>query len=240
MEQPRAAKLVGSRDNMSVEVQMSSAQEEAEFPYRAMSSTAISSIVFAVLGLLAGSFFWPGLGLCGIGIVVALIGYRQIRRYPEEFDGLRVALVGLAINALILVVGAGLHTYIYLTEVPEGYTRVQFYELQQADAVQIDGPTERAVEIDGESVFLKGYIHPSSGSGLLKRFILVPDLGTCCFGGQPKSSDMIEIVLGSGQTTKAGLTKKKLAGKFMLNQAPRSVTDFENQLFYRMNVDILR
>lgn len=225
---------------MSAELQMSSAHNEVEFPYRAMSSTAISSLVFAVLGLLAGIFFWPALGLCLIGIVVGLIGYRQIRRYPEEFDGLGIAMAGIGINAAILIGGAAMHTYIYLTEVPEGYTRVQFYELQQDNDQPVDGPTQRAIEMNGKSIFLKGYIHPSSGSGMLKRFILVPDLGTCCFGGQPKSSDMIEITLMDGQATKAGLTKKKLAGTFMLNDAPQRVTDFDNALFYRMNVDILR
>ena len=225
---------------MSAEVQVSLSRNAVEFPYRAMSSTAISSLVFAVLGLLSGIFFWPGLGLCVIGIFVGLIGYRQIRRFPEEFDGMRVALVGITINAVILLVGAGLHTYIYLTEVPEGYTRVQFYELQQDANQPYDAPTKRAIEINGQPIFLKGYIHPSSGSGLLKRFILVPDLGTCCFGGQPKSSDMIEVTLQGGQTTKAGLTKRKLAGTFRLNQAPREVTDFDNTVFYRLNVDMVR
>ncbi len=225
---------------MSAEVQMSTSHDAVEFPYRAMSSTAISSLVFAVLGLLAGVFFWPGLGLCVVGILVGLIGYRQIRRFPEEFDGMRIAIAGIAINSVILLGGAALHTYIYLTEVPDGYTRIQFYELQQDANQPVDAPTERAIEINGQPVFLKGYIHPSSGSGLLKRFILVPDLGTCCFGGQPKSSDMIEVTLGGGQTTKAGLTKKKLAGTFMLNQAPRAVTDFDNTVFYRMNVDMVR
>ena len=49
---------------------------------------------------------------------------------------------------------------------------------------------------------------------------------------------MIEITLGGGQTTKAGLTKKKLAGTFNL-KPPRKVTDFDNQIFYRMDVDIM-
>ena len=115
-----------------------------------------------------------------------------------------VAVTGVALNLLVLLTGAGLHTYIYLTEVPEGYTRVHFSELQQRGQGP-EMPTERAVEINGESVFLKGYIHPASGSGLLKHFILVPDLGTCCFGGQPRSSDMIEVTLLGGQTIKAGL-----------------------------------
>lgn len=133
-----------------------------------------------------------------------------------------------------------MHTYIYVTEVPDGYTRVGFYELQPDLTQAVDSPTQRAIEIDGESVFLKGYIHPSSGSGMLKKFILVPDLGTCCFGGQPKSSDMIEVTLMDGQATKAGLTKKKLAGEFSVNNAPRRVTDFDNTVFYRMKVDIVK
>lgn len=225
---------------MSAEIRMSSADDMVEFPYRAMSSMAISSLVFAALGMLSGFFFWPALGLCGIGAVVGWIGYRQIRRFPEEFDGLGIALAGIGINAAILLGVGVMHSYIYMTEVPDGYTRVQFYELQQDASQTVDVPTQRAAEIDGQQVFLKGYIHPSSGSGLLKRFILVPDLGTCCFGGQPKSSDMIEITLEGGQTTKAGLTKKKLAGTFQLNIAPRKVTDFENSVFYKLNVDIVR
>jgi hypothetical protein len=225
---------------MSAEVQMSSPHDVVEFPYRAMSSTAISSVVFAALGFLAGLFFWPGLGLCVVGLLVGWLGYRQIRKYPEEFDGLKIAVTGMVLNLVILVGGAAMHTYTYLTEVPEGYTRLNFYELQQDASLPVDAPTERAVEMDGQQVFLKGYIHPSSGSGLLKRFILVPDLGTCCFGGQPRSSDMIEITLDGGQSTTAGLTKKRLAGTFRLNPAPQKLTDFDNTVFYRMNVDIVR
>jgi len=223
---------------MSAEIQLSAPGEEIEFPYRAMSSSAVASIVFAVIGMLGGIFFWPLLAMCLVGVLVGAVGYRKIKRFPEEFDGKSVAFAGIVLNLLIVAAGAGIHTYIYLTEVPEGYTRVHFYELQQNG--EMDQPTAKAFEIDGEAVFLKGYIHPSSGSGLLKRFILVPDLGTCCFGGQPKSSDMIEVTLIGGDTTKAGLTKKKLAGTFVLNQAPQQVTDFDNAVFYRMQVDIVR
>lgn len=224
---------------MSAEIQMSSAEPAAEFPYRAISSTAIASVVFAIIATLFGIFFWPALGLAIVGAAVGLLAYRQIRRFPAEFDGQQIAMAGIVLNLVILLGGTAMHTYIYLTEVPEGYTRVQFYELQQG----VDGPdlpTKKAFEIDGQQVFLKGYIHPSSGSGLLKRFILVPDLGTCCFGGQPKSSDMIEVNLLGGATTRAGMTKKKLAGTFKLNQAPQKVTDFDNTVFYRMKVDQVR
>ena len=224
---------------MSADVQMSSATHEVEFPYRALSSAAIASVVCAVIAL-TGFFFWPLLGLALLGAILGCLGYRQIKRFPQEFAGHSMAMTGVVLNLLVVLGGVSMHGYIYLTEVPDGYTRVHFWELQQVSNSPQDKPTTKAFEIDGNAIFLKGYIHPSSGSGLLKRFILVPDLGTCCFGGQPKSSDMIEINLLNGQTTKAGLTKKKLAGTFMLNQGPQKVTDFDNNVFYRMKVDQIR
>ena len=223
---------------MSAELHMSSVlHESSAFPYRAISRSAIVSVVLAVVaapGLLA--VLLPLLGLSALGIGAALVSLRSISRFPDEFSGKGLALTGLVLNAMLLIGGTAMHTYVYLTEVPDGYTRVQFYDLQQTSGGP-DRPTEKAVEIHNQDVFLKGYIHPSSGGGLLKHFILVPDLGTCCFGGQPKSSDMIEITLGGGQTTKAGLTKKKLAGKFIVTPSAQKVTDFDNNVFYRMRVD---
>lgn len=224
---------------MSADLQLSSSTQEVDFPYRAMSSTAIASLVFAVLAGLIGFFVWPGLLFAIIGISVGLMAISKINAYPEEFDGKQIAVAGLFLNVIVLVGGASMHSYIYLTEVPDGYSRVQFYELQQPENGP-NRPTEKAVQIHGESVFLKGYIHPSSGSGLLKNFILVPDLGTCCFGGQPKSSDMIEVSLTGGQTTKAGFRQKKLAGTFKVNQAPQQLTDFDNRVFYRLKVDQIK
>ena len=225
---------------MSMDQKLSPTTDDVEFPYRALSSTAIASIIFVALGGLAGYFFWPALGLSIIGLIAGWLSYRQIRRYPDEFEGLQMAIAGMTLNGLVILGCASMHTYIYVTEVPDGYTRLPFYELQQEASQSVDMPTQTAVEMNGKAVFLKGYIHPSSGSGVLKKFILVPDLGTCCFGGQPKSSDMVEVTLLGGQVTEAGLTKKKLAGEFSVNNAPRRVTDFDNNVFYRMKVDIIK
>ena len=227
---------------MSAELQMTSAYaaESTDFPYRALSRGAVVSIILAVVSLPGlVPVFSPLLALTPVGMIAAAVALRSIRRYPREFSGSSLATAGLIANLTILVGGVGLHTYIYLTEVPEGYTRIGFYELQASDGAPA-GPTPKAIEIDGESIFLKGYIHPSSGSGMLRQFILVPDLGTCCFGGQPSSNDMIEVTLTGGQTTRAGLIKKKLAGKFMLNRAPVDLVDFENPIFYQLRVDQIR
>ena len=222
---------------MSAELQMSASDDAVDFPYRALSRGAIASMIFAVLafpGLVPT--FEPLLALSLIGIAAAAVAIRSVRRYPDEFSGLALAKFGLAANLLLLIGGTALHSYIYLTEVPDGYTRVPFYKLQVPEPIP-DRPTEAAIEADGKQVFIKGYVHPSSGGGRLRQFVMVPDLGTCCFGGQPRSSDMIEVTLTGGQTIKSGITRRKVAGKFTLNRIPQSLTDFDNVIFYRLKAD---
>ena len=221
---------------MSAEVQPFSTPETVDFPYRAISRGAIWSIVFFVMALFGLiPTFAPMLILAIPGILFAAFGLRSITHYPEEFSGRSLAMFGLVACSLLFIGGIGQHTYIYLTEVPDGYERVQFWKLQ-ADTKGADRPTEVALQIDGKPVFLKGYIHPSSGSGMLNQFILVPDLGTCCFGGQPRSSDMIDVRLPHGNAFRANMLQWKLAGTFKVSGMQKK-TDFENALFYKMQVD---
>ncbi len=227
-----------SAESTSAEPQLSTAADAVEFPYRAISPWAILSLIFAGLALI-GLLWWPALVVTFLGIIAAVAGIRSIKKYPDEFSGGSLVMAALGLNLLLLVGGAARHAYIYATEVPDGYERVAFYQLQQPDDAP-DVPADLAFEIDGKPVFLKGYIHPLSGSGMLRQFILVPDLGTCCFGGQPKATDMIEVTLRNGQTVRAGFVKKKLAGDFKLNSAAREVNGFENAIYYRMKVDQIK
>ncbi|TWT66470.1 DUF3299 domain-containing protein [Allorhodopirellula solitaria] len=222
---------------MSAEAQPFSTPETVDFPYRAISRGAIWSIVFFVISLIGlVPTFAPLLVLAVPGIIFAAFGLRAISRYPDEYSGRGLALFGLIACSLLFVGGVGQNVYIYLTEVPDGYERVQFYRLQ-ADTKGPDQPTDTALAVDGKPVFLKGYIHPSSGSGKLRQFILVPDLGTCCFGGQPRSSDMIEVRLPPGQSVRANLLKRKLAGEFRINRVAQKKADFDQAIFYKMQVD---
>ena len=218
---------------MATDLQMSSSADEVEFPYRAVSRSAIASFalfVFAMLGLIPP--FEAMLALAILGVAFSYLAIRSIRRYPNEFSGVGLAKFSLIANGLLLAAGIAMHSYIYLTEVPPGHVRVPFSKLKFE--AEPDRPTEMAFEIDGKDVFIKGYIHPSSGGGMLRQFVLVGDLGTCCFGGQPKSSEMIEVTLSNGETVKGGMTRRKLAGKFTLNKVPQQQTDFDNAVFYRL------
>ncbi|MEM6687812.1 MAG: hypothetical protein AAF664_00205 [Planctomycetota bacterium] len=212
----------------------------AEFPYRALSRGSVVSMILAIIALpgLMESFA-PLLVLTIIGLIAGVLAIRTTRRYPEEYSGGGLAKAALTLNLLLLVGGCSLHAYTYATEVPEGYTRVHFYDLQVPDGSPQE-PTDIAINSDGDDIFLKGYIHPSSGGGMLKQFILVPDLGTCCFGGQPKSSDMVEVTLMGNQRTIANLRKKKLAGTFKVAPVGSKLNEFDNAIFYRMKVDQLK
>jgi hypothetical protein len=223
---------------MSAEVQLSDYYEAVDFPYRALSLAAVFSVLMVPLGMFG--LVWAFALVCSVvGVICAALALRTIARWPEEYSGRTLALCGAGINALLLLGGSAHHSYVYATEVPEGYQRVSFYEFQQPDRAP-DMPTARAMEVNGQDIFLKGYIHPSSGSGLLRRFILVPDLGTCCFGGQPRSTDMIEVTLTKGQTVRTGLTKLKLAGKFTINPYAQKAADFDNQIFYQLRAEHVR
>lgn len=218
---------------MDTDLHMSSSADEVDFPYRALSRSAIVSLVLLLLSLVGLMQPFEAMLVLGLlGILFAFISIRSIKRYPNEFSGLGLAKFGLLANLIVMAGGIGMHTYVYMTEVPPGHIRVPFSKLKFN--AEPDRPTPTAVEIDGKDVFIKGYIHPSSGGGMLSRFVLVGDLGTCCFGGQPKSSEMIEVTLTGGQAVKGGMTRRKLSGTFMLNKMPRKQTDFDNEVFYRL------
>ncbi|WP_164100469.1 DUF3299 domain-containing protein [Candidatus Laterigemmans baculatus] len=218
---------------------LSASSDPSDQPYRALSRGAIVSLVLAVLavpGLVPA--FEAMLVLSLVGLITALFAFRTIRRYPNEYSGRALAIGGMALNGCLLFGGVAMHTYVYLTEVPEGYERVSFYALQTPEG-QPDAPTAEALAIDGKDVFLKGYIHPASGDGELRRFVLVPDLGTCCFGGEPRSSSMIEVTLTGGQTVRSSMMKIKLAGKFVVNKYRQTSRDFDNAVFYRLQADMV-
>lgn len=209
----------------------------SEFPYRALSRGAIASVLvapFALLGFVPA--FKVMLVMSVIGLAAAILGLRVTQMHPKEYSGRMLAKFGMGLNLLLLAAGIGMHAYIYATEVPDGYERVHFYALQQPTKSSVDMPTEEAVELNGKNIFLKGYIHPASGNGRLTRFVLVPDLGTCCFGGQPRSTDMVEVTLTKGNTIRHSMMQVKLAGEFLVSNGVQK-GGFDKPVFYRLRAN---
>lgn len=206
-------------------------------PYRAVCRSAVLAVVLMGLGLplvvlaAVSATIVVGdavpLGTVGgvLGLAAAWLGWsagRTIRRYPTECTGARLARSGLWGGLLLAAFGFSLAGYTHVTEVPEGYQRVGFWELQP-DPEQPELPiSPRALELAGQRIFIKGYMHPGVASmGRVDRFILVPDMGTCCFGGQPKPTDMIEVYVPDPSRRVAYAPRRiKLAGVFQLTDRP--------------------
>lgn len=206
--------------------------------FQTTSRSAIVSIVFGVLSLVA--FIHPGMTIIPLlGIFAGVLALGAIKKYPDELLGRPLALAGIGVSGLLLLVAPAYHAYEYATEVPEGYERVSFFSLM-ADKGQPDVPTNESLKWNGKQIFIKGYVHPNSMSSLEgKKFVIVPDLGTCCFGGQPPLTNMVEVTLTGDQYVHKDMFKKRLAGKFTVNQYLKPIDDLQG-VYYQLRADILK
>ncbi|HBE66891.1 MAG TPA: hypothetical protein DDW52_01950 [Planctomycetaceae bacterium] len=226
----QTARSLGSQD--------SGFSENGSEVYQSVSRAGIASVV---MGLLAfGSFWFLFLVLLAVtGLIFGIIALRDFKRFPEELVGRPFAQVGVGLCGLLLIAVPTFHTVVYLTEVPEGYTRVNFAKLT-ASKNSMQKPTDFAISINGDPIFIKGYIHPSSMATMrAKKFIIVPDLGTCCFGGQPDLTHMIEVTLEGDQYATKSLRKQRLAGTLSVNQQLKRVDELEG-VFYQLKADIIK
>ncbi len=188
--------------------------------YRAALARRVATVV--ILLLLPGCVWTmgmipaPGLVLPLFGFIMGFVGLSNIRKYPAELTGKSAAGLGTMLGMVLFIGGIGCHVLIYSTEVPEGYERLPF-EVLKADSRMPDFPPPAAQEMDGKQVFIKGYIYPGQQRLNLKEFVLVPDLGTCCFGGSPKQTHMIEVILNGDLKLDYSMTKRRLAGVLKVN-----------------------
>jgi hypothetical protein len=206
-----------------------------DYGYRSVSRAAVLSLVFALLGCL--SWYFPLLTLLpAIGLVFALVAFRNLKRFPGELSGTPVAILGAILSLAMLVISPVRHTYIYYTELPEGYERISFSSLKSPLGAP-DYPPQEALDLNGKKVFLKGYIHPTSlASNSSKTFILVPDWATCCFGQQPPLTHMIEVRLSGDKFAQKSFRRHALAGVLQVRPYIKPVDGLQG-VFYELEAD---
>jgi len=231
---------ISLKDSMTEKKPISSFASGAEDfePYRSVSKAAVISVLLGAMGVL-GLMFPVMLALPMMGAIFGLLSIHTLRQYPNEVTGWIPAVLGSFLGLALSFGGVGLHTYIYLTEVPDGFERITFYELQPQLRSQRIPP--EATQLDKQKIFIKGYMHPSGtqGMGEVEKFVLVPDMGTCCFGGQPKLTDMIEVTLQGGLKTRYSRTKKKLAGVFSVDSKLKPVSGLDG-VYYQLDASYVR
>jgi hypothetical protein len=188
-----------------------------EFEYRPVPALVSVAGAFAFFSLTAFILDWLLL-VPVVGIMLAAIALGQIRRSSGAYGGEKLAWVLVAVMAVQLASAAGLHAYAFATEVPDGFQRVSFpndisqYELKTVDGrLQIPEPVQ---VLDGQPVFLKGYMYPKRETEGLTQFVLCKDMGQCCFGGNPKPTDMIVIKMDKGLRANQRTGLVSVAGVF--------------------------
>jgi hypothetical protein len=205
--------------------------------YRAISSSAVSSLALGVLSVLALLDWWM-LALPALAIVFGILALRQIHVRGDELTGAPLAKIGLALALLFGISGAGRLSYIYATEVPEGYERISYAQLQPETPKDAAIP-ESARVLDGQKVFIKGYALQGTQQTGIRTFLLVPDSGDCCFGGNPKITERIQVTLADPKGIEYSNRMQKFAGVFRVREMPQAV-DAPGGVFYHLEEAILR
>ena len=212
-----------------------------EFEYRTVSKSAIASITFAILGLVSAYLAQLFVIIPAIGVIFGLLAIMNFRRFPDELTGRLAAKIGLFLGLFVLVTSVSYHSYIYATEVPEGYQRISFSELRPNPKTPNIPFSEKSAEFDGKKVFVKGYVRPGAKKRKLKEFILVGDFGTCCFGGNPKITDVVAVTIIGDDTVDYGYSLRRIAGTFRLNRQARRTKEKDiPHVFYEIHTEEVR
>ena len=211
-----------------------------EFEYRSISKAAVASLIFAILGgltfLMAAHFVL----LPFLAAVFGLVALGNFRRFPEDLSGLMIGKIGFVAGLILTVSGLVFHVYDYATEVPEGYLRISYGDLRPNIKTALPF-SEKAKKYDGNKVFLKGYVRPGAKRTKLKNFILVGDFGDCCFGGNPKITEVVAIKIIGDETVDHNYSLRKIAGTFRLNQATKQTSEDEvPRVYYEIEADQIR
>jgi hypothetical protein len=201
--------------------------------YRALCPAAVTSLLFGLLSILAFLDVFLLL-IPALGIMVGVYALVQIRDRPAELTGNGLAYAGIGCSAVLLVACGAYAVYVYMTEVPPGFTRISYRQLQPQEGVADQLYPPLVEELDGKKVFIKGYVFPGPQKQGIRTFLLVRDKGDCCFGGNPRITDRIQVTLANQRLSfSSGLFK--VAGTFRLEQKPKKAVDAGGACFYYLD-----
>jgi hypothetical protein len=212
---------------------------QGEETYRPVHALAVLSCVLGVLSV-AALVDWFLLLLPLLGLFTGWLSWRTIRRNRDVYTGEWLAAGGLAASLLLGGAGAGRLGWLYAHEVPEGYRRISYELLQPPSGAPPGAIPATARELDGQKVFIKGYVFPNDLRGQtegIREFTLVRDKGQCCFGGNPKLTDKIRVKLQGKLELTYSTGVRRLAGTFRVRPAP--TTSGLVEAIYQLEADHL-
>lgn len=133
------------------------------------------------------SLVLPAAGLCCAGFAEW-----KIRKAAGELGGRRLAMIGFASHASVMIAMLGWNAYLQRSIAPPGYREISFSMLQRNPA-EVD-------PLVGQNVIFGGYMHPTPQDTGLRQFYLV-DHHTGGFGADYKANQHMLVNLTSDHTT---------------------------------------
>lgn len=224
---------------MSIDVEPQSSVQHGYEQYRALSTAAVASLIVGLLSVLA-MLDWTLVAIPVSGVLLATVALVKVRRHSEELSGAGLARSGLALSVLFLIAGPAWLTYVYVTEVPTGYQRVSYAELQPdpSQAGQLVPPA--ALALEGKKIFIKGYAYPGRQTHEIREFLLVRDRGDCCFGGDPKITDRIHVTLENPLRLDYASRLHNLGGTFHVEAQPTTIDGATGGVYYHLKANHLK
>jgi len=220
-------------------------QAEQYEPYRTVSKTGLGALALGGAGAGLGLLFYTtepvvilAAVLSAVGLLCSVISLRSIRRFPLEFAGKPAAVMGAVFSLVGLVGAPSLFAFCFVTEIPSDYKRVSFDQLK-SEPRGPEIPPAPALDLDGQKVFIRGYVYPGGQQTGIKRFIMVSDLGTCCFGGQPQLTHMVLVTLQDPLRVDYALRKRGLGGILKVDRRLKPVSGVGG-VYYQLDADFVK
>lgn len=200
---------------------------------------AVASLVLGLLSFIAIPFVTL-LPIPFLGTIFGLRAVKAIKASPKELTGLGIARVGLFLSATLFIASIVWKVYDYSTEVPPTYARTSWAQLQPDKKNQPTLPVSpESLELHDTKIFIKGYVYPDDTQNQLDTFVLVPDRGTCCFGGSPPLTHMIEVRLKDPLKVKYSMLQRKLGGVLKVDLKKKPASGVEG-VYYQLEADYVR
>lgn len=210
--------------------------EDAVGSYRSLSGTALASLIAGLLSIAA--LLHPiFLVFSLLGIVLGAYARRRILRSGGELTGKPLALAGIVLSITLGGGGWGVGSYLAAREIPQGYTFIPYSRLA-ADPQHPGEIPSHASDLQGQKVFIKGYMYPGKLQSGIKQFVMSRDNGTCQFCmPNPQPTDLILVQLMGDMATDYTSRILGVGGRLFMEFDPKKRAD--QGIAYRLEADYL-
>lgn len=194
-----------------------SREAQAAGAYRHVEPLAVASLIFGGLSFLP-MFGWIMSPIPIAGVIFGLLGLRQIDNFPGERTGRKIAIAGLVLSILVGLLAVGYYGFFVVYNVPIGYTKVTFSEMQPDQEMGEIIP-EKILKLEGKYIYVKGFMYPGRRSVGIQQFVLVPTRWHCKFCQRElASTEMIKVTMVGDEMADFTLHMVGVGGKLEIDR----------------------